>query len=133
MRTINEVIVHCTATKPEQDIGVANVREWHLARGWSDVGYHWVIRRDGTVEKGRPEKSIGAHARGRNQHSIGVALVGGINAKALPDCNFTLKQWRSLDTVLQGIRERHGGVPVIGHRDIEGVQKACPCFDATVL
>ena len=77
MRTVTRVIVHCSATPDKGDlIGVKQIREWHLERGWSDVGYHFVIRRSGIVEPGRAENLVGAHTRGENADSLGVCLVG---------------------------------------------------------
>lgn len=130
MRPINKIIVHCAATKPSMDIGVEEIREWHRERGWGDVGYHYVIRRDGTIEKGRPVEVAGAHARGHNTDSIGICLVGGINEKGDPDANFTYYQYLSLYDLLDEMEEYYGEkVEVLGHRDLPGVSKACPCFD----
>ena len=129
MRQINRIIVHCSATKPSLDVGADEIKQWHIDRGWSDVGYHWVIRRDGTIEKGRPEEKAGAHARGHNQDSIAICLVGGINEDGQPDCNYTAAQYRALNDTTNGIYMRHNIHEVLGHRDLPGVDKACPCFD----
>lgn len=129
MREINRIIVHCSATKPSMDIGVEDIRRWHIDRGWSDIGYHWVITRDGTVEKGRSEKVAGAHARGHNQDSIAICLVGGINEDGQPDCNYTAAQYKALNDTINGIYGRYNIHEVLGHRDLKGVTKACPCFD----
>lgn len=132
MRTINLIVIHCSATDDDVDIGVAEIRKWHLDKGWSDIGYHWVIRRDGTVEKGRPEDVAGAHAEGHNAHSIGVCMVGGVEAddKMKAECNFTRAQWAALPTVVHQLLARYPESVVLGHRDLPGVTKACPCFDA---
>ena len=129
MRQINSIIIHCSATKPSMNVGVDEIRDWHQDRGWSDIGYHWVIRRDGTVEKGRPEYIAGAHARGHNQDSIGICLVGGINEDGKPDCNYTSAQYRALNDTINGIYGRYNINEVLGHRDLPGVTKECPCFD----
>ena len=79
MRDINRIIVHCTATPEGRDVSVGEVRTWHLARNFSDVGYHYLITLNGTVEVGRPESKVGAHVRGHNKDSIGIAYAGGMD------------------------------------------------------
>ena len=78
MRTINEIIVHCSATPEGRDYTIAQIRQWHLQRGFRDIGYHYVIYRDGTIHTGRPVAQAGAHCTGHNAHSIGVCYVGGV-------------------------------------------------------
>ena len=78
MRNINEIIVHCAATPEGKDFTVADIRRWHKARGWSDIGYHYVVYRDGSVHKGRPVSKVGAHVRGRNRNTIGICYIGGV-------------------------------------------------------
>ena len=79
VRMIDSIIIHSTATPVGMDVGVEDIRAWHVRdNGWRDIGYHWVIRRDGTIEEGRPEIAVGAHVAGYNHNSIGVALVGGV-------------------------------------------------------
>jgi len=124
------LVVHCSATPPGMDIGVDEIRKWHLAKGWSDVGYALVIRRDGTVESGRPLQYQGAHVEGHNHEAIGVCLVGGMDARmARPEDNFTLAQYDSLESVLRLLLQKFPGRTVQGHRDFPGVTKACPSFD----
>jgi N-acetylmuramoyl-L-alanine amidase len=126
------------------DIGVKEIDEWHRAKGWfNGCGYHYVIRRDGTVETG-PRLSDkgyhpGAHCRGLNQISIGVCLVGGVRRNdkkkvngwenTRPHNNFTKAQFRSLRELLFNLKQKFPRVRVIGHRDVPGVMKDCPCFD----
>lgn len=133
MRGINLIVVHCAATHADQDIGVAEIRSWHMAppKNWNDVGYHWVIRRDGTLEKGRDEETVGAHAVGYNSHSIGICLVGGIDAndKMKADFNFHRSQMATLERLLTTLTLRFPAAEVCGHRDLPGVQKACPAFN----
>ena len=76
-RYINEIIVHCSATPEGKDFTVTDIKKWHLARGFSDIGYHYVIYRDGSVHTGRDESKIGAHCTGHNSYSIGVCYIGG--------------------------------------------------------
>ena len=129
MRTIDYIIIHCAATKPSMDIGAAEIRDWHVnGNGWSDIGYHWVIRRDGTIERGRDELDIGAHVRGYNVSSIGICLVGGIDEDGEPDCNYTFQQWLSLNSLTSSVKLRHTAAKVLGHRDFDS-GKACPVFD----
>lgn len=124
---IDTVWVHCSATKPEMDIGVDTIREWHLARGWSDIGYHFVITRSGFIEKGRPENKQGAHVYGYNKNSIGICMVGGLDDLGKPDANFTLAQYNSLVSLIAELKEKYGmDVEVRGHRDVAA--KSCPCF-----
>lgn len=124
MRKIDTIIVHCSATPPEMDIGADEIREWHKAKGWDDIGYHFVIRRNGIVEIGRPVHKFGAHAKGHNKGSIGVCLIGG-NNKA----DFTFEQYNQLNVLVNGIKNMCGIKEVLGHCDLPGVTKLCPCFD----
>lgn len=140
MRAIDTIIIHCSATKPTQDIGAEVIRGWHVKdRGWKDIGYHYVIRRNGLVELGRDldgdgdvDEEVGAHAAGFNSNSIGICMVGGIDAAGKPDSNFTIAQWRTLGDVLAALRAKYPRTRIIGHRNVEP-GKACPSFDATVL
>lgn len=131
MRKINWLVIHTAATRPSMDIGVKEIRSWHKQRGFNDIGYHYVIRRDGRVEKGRADARVGAHVRGYNRDSLGISLVGGVNERTLkPENNYTAAQWRSLETLLQKLSAKHPNANVRGHRDFPRVAKACPCFDA---
>ncbi len=94
------ITVHCSATPPDMDIGVAEIRHWHQQKGWQDIGYHYVIRRCGTVEHGRPLTRPGAHVRGHNRGNIGVCLIGGCDTQQYPQDNFTLAQRKSLFLLL---------------------------------
>lgn len=129
MRKIAHIVIHCSATPPGQDIGASEIRSWHLARGWSDIGYHWVVRRNGWLDKGRGEAVPGAHVEGWNRNSIGICLVGGVDEQGEPDPNFTEAQYRALAGLLREIRARHPRAEIAGHRDFPGVKKACPSFD----
>ena len=125
------IVLHCSATRPVQDIGAKEIRSWHKAKGWSDIGYHFVIRRDGRVEKGRSVDQIGAHVAGHNHNSVGICLVGGIgNGSFSPEDNFTRAQWSALKGLVTDLRSKYPKANVVGHRDFPGVTKACPCFEA---
>jgi N-acetylmuramoyl-L-alanine amidase len=135
MRTINEIIIHCTATNPKwyadksaQEV-VDEIRRWHTEeRGWSDIGYHAVIHRNGEFAYGRPEHRTGAHTRGRNKHSLGIALVGGRGGCSDDEFldNFTEAQENSLRKLIDIYKNKHPIKMVTGHND--WASKACPCF-----
>ena len=128
---VEYLVVHCSATPEDMDIGASDIKRWHLQRGWLDIGYHYVIRRDGTVEKGRNDNTPGAHARGYNQKSLGICLVGGVESDGKsPEANYTHAQWESLESLLSVLLVDHEGAQVLGHRDLPNVHKACPSFDA---
>lgn len=124
------LVIHCSASPPKLDVGVREIRQWHLARGFSDIGYHFVIRRNGRVETGRAEDMVGSHVQGHNANSLGICMVGGVDARQRPQDNFTAEQWASLQTVLMRLTAKYPGATILGHRDFPGVHKACPCFDA---
>lgn len=136
------LVVHVTATPPTSDIGVKEVRTMHLARGFSDCGYHYVIRRSGKVEAGRPQGDIGAHVEGFNSISLGVSMVGGVNAKGKPENNATPEQMAALEKLLRHLTTIYPDAVICGHRDLSPDKdgdgyiepheftKACPCFDA---
>lgn len=129
-RSTDYLVIHCAATPPSADIGAAEIRQWHKAKGWSDIGYHFVIRRNGKVELGRPENLVGSHVQGHNRNSLGICLVGGTDARQRPENNFTAEQWASLQTLLMRLTGKYPRATILGHRDFPGVHKACPCFDA---
>lgn len=122
------IVVHCADTYPDMDIGAREINRWHLERGWLKIGYHLVIRRDGTVENGRGLNQVGAHAQGYNDRSIGICLVGGKSrTDDGPEDNFTEDQMLSLKENIESLLELYPDVKVIGHNEISS--KACPCFD----
>ena len=134
MRKINEIIIHCTATRPAWREGqsaetkVHEVRQWHIDRGWSDIGYHYLIDRDGTVVAGRPIDRQGAHAKGRNKNSVGIALFGGHGGSENDqfDDNFTPEQEMALRSLIADLQSQFGELKVSGHNQFAA--KACPCF-----
>ena len=133
MRTVTEyIVIHCSATRPSMNIGVAEIRQWHKAKGWKDIGYHYVIRRDGIIETGRPEAEIGAHVEGYNSISLGICLVGGVDDQIKPENNFTPEQWKSLRELVLKMKMKYPGAIVQGHRDFPDVHKDCPSFDVKV-
>lgn len=127
MRRITKVIIHCAATKPSMDIGASDIKKWHLDRGWKDIGYHYVIRRNGDIENGIAVALAGSHTKGHNANSIGICLVGGINDKGEPESNFTKAQWATLERLVRILKVDFPHATVHGHREFAA--KACPSFD----
>ena len=128
MRTINEIIIHCSATKEGNKISAATIDRWHKDRGWRCIGYHYVVRIDGSIEYGRPVQDIGAHVKGRNKHSIGVCYIGGLDGDMEPKDTRTRDQKESLLYLLKTLKRLHPNATIHGHREF--ANKACPCFDA---
>lgn len=129
-RNIKELIVHCSATPEGKDFTVSQIREWHLQRGFSDIGYHYVIYRDGSIHIGRDESVIGAHCTGHNTNSIGVCYIGGVATDGkTPKDTRTAEQKQSLVKLLKELKTKYPQASIHGHRDFSS--KACPSFDAT--
>lgn len=139
------VVWHCSATRPGLDIGAKEIREWHVAKGWADIGYALVIRRDGTIEPGRALDAVGSHVAGHNTDSLGICLVGGLDLEgksfaSRPDL-FTAAQWDSARVVYQLMRRMYPHAQHFVHRDLSPDKngdgkitpgewlKTCPGFD----
>lgn len=130
MRKINKIIIHSSATPEGREHDANDIRNWHVkGNGWSDIGYHFVIKLDGTVEKGREVASIGSHCQGQNQGSIGVCYIGGMDVKGKePKDTRTDAQKKSLVDLIKSLKTVYGGrVTVHGHSEFS--TKACPCFN----
>ncbi len=125
------IAVHCSATSDKADIGAAEIDKWHRGQGWACIGYHFVIRRNGKIEQGRKESQVGAHVQGFNESSIGICMVGGVDANDVNKAvnNFTPEQFASLKELLDELKGRYPYAKIQGHRDFPNVKKACPCFD----
>lgn len=142
-RTITEIIIHCSATPEGKDYTVDIIRTWHLARGFSDIGYHYVIYRDGTIHNGRDVDVIGAHCSGHNAHSIGICYIGGMTSdnKKAKDTR-TIEQKIALNELLKDLHKLYPKAKIYGHRDMspdingDGMidehewMKQCPSFEA---
>ena len=128
MRSIDKIIVHCSATREGQHVTVQQIRQWHLQRNFADIGYHYVVYLDGTVHKGRPLEKAGAHCKGYNAHSIGICYVGGLDRQGKPKDTRTAAQKAALLSLIRELRQRFPRATVHGHREF--ANKACPCFDA---
>jgi N-acetylmuramoyl-L-alanine amidase len=125
------IVVHCADTKApaDQNIGAAEIRKWHTQeRGWEDIGYHFVIRRTGDIERGRPAWAVGAGVMGHNSNTLHICLVGG--GDGVDD--FTQDQKDSLLFLINTLHAagRYSAAAVCGHRDFPGVDKQCPSFNA---
>lgn len=127
-RAITKIILHCSATPEGRDFTVEQIRQCHLARGFSDIGYHYVVYRDGSVHSGRPESVVGAHCTGQNTCSIGVCYVGGevADGSHKPKDTRTPAQKKTLREIVESLKKKYPGATVHGH--YEFANKACPSF-----
>lgn len=131
-RHIDKIILHCSATPEGEDFSVGQIRTMHLARGFSDIGYHWYIGRDGTILKGRDESKIGAHTTGHNAHSIGVCYCGGCPPRSVKDWNKKFKDTRTqqqraaIIRLCRELKSRYPSATLHGHNEF--ANKACPSF-----
>ena len=127
MRELNRIILHCSATKEGKDYSVETIRDWHVkGRGWSDIGYHWVIRLDGSIEVGRPLEKSGAHTKGHNKDSVGVCYIGGCDADGKPKDTMNEEQEKAWRMIVLSLRTLYGDLTIHGHN--EYANKACPSF-----
>jgi N-acetyl-anhydromuramyl-L-alanine amidase AmpD len=140
MRTINLIVIHCSATEQGQDYSVDTIRSWHKKRGFKDIGYHFVIHLDGSIEAGRGVEEMGAHAKGYNANSIGICYIGGVKSKKPYDTR-TEAQIHALRRIVETLQIIYPRSAVVGHRDLsvdlngDGVvsknewMKSCPSFE----
>ncbi len=137
------IVIHCSATRATMDVGVQEITQWHIQRGFDTLGYHYVIRRNGELQNGRRESAIGAHVRGHNANSIGICLVGGVDDNNRPENNFSNPQFATLTELVRQLKQRYPTARILGHRDLSPDKngdgkipsneftKACPSFDVT--
>ena len=126
-RAINEIIVHCTATPEGRDYTVEQIRKQHKAQGWNDIGYHYVVYRDGSIHEGRSVEVTGAHCNGHNLYSIGVVYVGGCDKAMRSKDTRTDAQKESLYFLLKVLKRHYPKATIHGHN--EYAAKACPSFN----
>lgn len=128
-RPINEIIIHCAATPEGKDFTVADITRWHKERGFSTIGYHWVVYRDGSIHPGRLEASIGAHVSGHNAGTLGVCYIGGLAANGtIAKDTRTPEQKAALTDLVKALIAKYPTIKkVTGHNQY--AQKACPSFD----
>lgn len=136
MQVIKQICVHCSATPATMDWGAKDIDRLHRSKGWRQIGYHYVIKRDGTLEKGRPDNTPGAHEPRINKTSLSICMIGGsppttspAYRKGLGEDNYTDAQWATLKTIVTKLHKQFPDAEVLGHRDVPGVAKACPSFD----
>lgn len=143
MRKINLIVVHCSATREGKDYTVNDIDKWHRQRGFSKIGYHFVVYRDGSIHNGRSIEEIGAHVKGYNANSIGICYIGGLTAdgKSAKDTR-TPQQKEALRELITKLKKQFPNAKVCGHRDLspdknhDGIiepyewMKQCPSFDA---
>ena len=127
MRTIDKIIIHCSATLPGQRVDVETITRWHKQRGFKTIGYHFFIDRSGTIHAGRPLEQQGAHCKGQNARSIGICYEGGLNKEGKPYDTRTILQRIAMKELVAQLQERFTEATVHGHREF--ANKACPCFD----
>lgn len=127
-RNIKEIIIHCSDTPEGKDFTVADIRAWHKARNFSDIGYHYVIYRDGSVHLGRDINIAGAHCTNHNTISIGICYIGGREAGSTrPKDTRTDAQKKALLKLLKDLKKLYPNATIHGHKEF--ANKACPCFE----
>ena len=129
MRTIDLIVIHCSATRCNRSFPVTALIRCHADR-FGFTGYHYYITRDGETYQTRHEQLAGAHAKGYNSHSLGVCYEGGLDRYGRPADTRTEAQKRALLKLLKRLKKEHPQAEILGHRDLPKVKKACPCFDA---
>ena len=129
MRTITLLVIHCSAVKPDQTSSAAQIDTWHRKDNhWKfGIGYHYVIRRDGTIEPGRPEWMVGAHCLNHNAHSLGICYEGGLDINGEYDDTRTSAQKAAMRTLLEELHARYPRAVIVGHHDLDP-RKDCPCI-----
>ena len=128
-QTTDLIFVHCSATKPSMDTDIKDIDRWHRERGFLKVGYHFVIKRDGTLQKGRELMEAGAHVKSYNHRSIGICLIGGVSETSVnvAENNFLEPQWSTLYNLIVDLKEQFPEAKVLGHNEVSS--KACPSFN----
>jgi N-acetylmuramoyl-L-alanine amidase len=126
------IAIHCSATKASWQGGAEQIREWHVHdNGWLDIGYHFVINREGVIERGRPPMAVGSGVQGHNHDTLHICMVGGLAADGkTAESNFTPEQWQTLNFLVHEVSQAYPTAQVKGHRDFPNVKKDCPSFDA---
>ena len=125
-----KIVIHCSATEAGKPFTAANIDQWHLARGFASIGYHFVVHLDGTIIKGRPVHTIGAHASNENHDSIGICYIGGIKNGMPTDTRTDLQKAAMVELITMLLASYKDVEKVVGHYQLPKVAKACPSFDA---
>jgi len=127
VRELKRIILHCTATREGEQLDVSRIDKWHRDRGWSEIGYHYVLYADGTIATGRDIRKKGAHVKGHNHDSVGVAYVGGLDNNLVPQDTMTMQQEMAFLHLVNSLRVVFGDLSVHGHNEFSS--KACPSFN----
>jgi N-acetylmuramoyl-L-alanine amidase len=127
VRELKRIILHCTATREGEQLDVSQIDKWHRDRGWSEIGYHYVLYTDGTIATGRDIRKKGAHVKGHNHDSVGVAYVGGLDNNLVPQDTMTMQQEMAFLHLVNSLRVVFGDLSVHGHNEFSS--KACPSFN----
>ena len=128
----NKIIIHCSATPKGVDYSAADIDRWHRQRGFRKIGYHYVIKIDGKIEKGREENEMGAHCLGQNMDSIGICYIGGLSEdKNTPEDTRSEEQKKAIKGLVESLRRkyREKGIILTVHGHNEFANKACPCYN----
>lgn len=128
MREIKHIVIHCTATQPESTVESIK-RYWKEVKKWKQVGYHYLIAKDGFINYLASEDQVTNGVGGHNQHSIHVSYIGGIDKQGKPKDTRTIQQLTAMKSIVARLMAKYPKAKVLGHRDFEGVSKACPSFD----
>ena len=129
--SVRFLVLHCSATRRNQDYNVEQLRRDHKSRGFYDIGYHFYIRKDGTLTQHRFLLEVGAHARPYNRCSIGICYEGGLDENGKPCNTLTAEQTERINDLLIRLHRLFPKAKIVGHRDLPGASpKECPCFDA---
>lgn len=131
MRPLNAIIIHSTATTEGRSVTLNEIDSMHKARGWSGIGYHYLVHLNGTISKGRDVSEIGAHVRGRNEDTIGVAYIGGVDVNGKAKDTRTIAQKISQQLLINWLRFRYRIYKVLGHKDCGATE--CPSYDVSVM
>ena len=129
-REISHIVIHCSATIEGHYYTAKDIHQWHLDRGWSGIGYHYVIGLAGDIKIGRDINENGAHVYGHNTNTIGICMIGGLGKDTEPkEDSFTKDEYMVLDDMLRKLMCMYPTAMILGHRDFPDVAKACPCMD----
>ena len=123
------IVLHCSGVKPDVNQDISVLDNYHRKKGWKGIGYHEYVRRDGTVEHGRPMWEVGAHVVGHNKHSIGICYEGGLDADGVKTDTRTPEQIRALRQLVEKYHAQFPDAVIVGHHNLNPL-KDCPCFDA---
>lgn len=129
-QSVRFLVLHCSATRCDRDYSVQQMLRDHKARGFKGIGYHFYVRRDGTLTQHRTLLEVGAHARPYNRCSIGICYEGGLDSEGHPKDTRTPAQTKQLDALLYRLHKLFPQAEIAGHRDLPGTTpKECPCLD----